>query len=101
MFDPAMRAKVAAKLAPSLMLGQEVWYLNSGQNMWAPAPPNAVSNVGSGGSITAAQYWILTTAVNATGETLAFGGSTPQAITTTTSGSTSSITFNIMRVPTA
>lgn len=101
MFDPALRAKVAAKLAPSLMLGQETWYLNSGQKMWAPAPPNSVSTATSGGSITAAQYWIITTAVNATGETLAFGGSTPQAITVTTVGTTSTITFNIMRVPTA
>src|SRR5579859_3507293 len=40
MFEPDVRAKVASKLAPSLMLGQEVWYLNAAQNLWNPPPPN-------------------------------------------------------------
>lgn len=101
MFEPDVRAKVAAKLAPSLMLGQEVWYLNASQKLWAPPPVNGVSTSASGGSVTAATYWIVVTAVNANGETLATGGSTPVAVSITTTGSTSTITFNIMRVPNA
>lgn len=101
MFEPEMRAKVAAKLAPSLMLGQETWYLNSGQKMWAPAPPNTPTTATTGGTITAATNWIIVTAVNATGETLAYGGSSPVAISQVTTGSTSTVSFNIMRVPNA
>lgn len=101
MFEPDVRAKVAAKLIPALMLGQETWYLNAGQKLWAPAPPSNISNAGTGGTITAATYWVIVTAVNANGETLAYGGSTPTAATTTTTGTTSTVTFNINRVPNA
>lgn len=101
MFEPDVRAKVASKLAPSLMLGQEVAYINGAQNLWAPPPSNAPTTATSGGTITAATYWIITTAVNAQGETLAFGGSSPTALTQATTGSTSTISFNIMRVPNA
>lgn len=101
MFEPAVRAKVAAKLAPSLMLGQEVWYLNSAQNLWAPPAPNTPTTSASGGTVLAATYWIIVTAVNAQGETLAYGGSSPVAISQTTTGTTSTISFNIMRVPNA
>lgn len=101
MFEPDMRAKVAAKLAPSLMLGQETWYLNAGQKLWAPPPPNTPSTTTTGGTVGAATWWIIVTAVNATGETMAYGGSSPVAISQTTTGSTSTITFNIMRVPNA
>jgi hypothetical protein len=102
MFEPDVRAKVAAKLAPSLMLGQEVWYLNGSQYLWAPAPANTPTTSGTGGTIaTAATYWIVVTAVNAQGETLAYGGSTPVATSVTTTGTTSTISFNIMRVPNA
>lgn len=105
MFEPDLRAKVAAKLAPSLMLGQETWYLNSGQKLWAPAPPNTPTTTTTGGTVTAATYWFIVTAVNATGETLAYGPNQPTnapvAISQTTTGSTSTISFNIMRVPNA
>jgi len=101
MFEPDVRAKVAAKLAPSLMLGQEVWYLNGAQNLWAPPPANTPTTATSGGTVAAATNWILVTAVNAQGETLAFGGSTPTAISQVTTGSTSTVSFNIMRVPNA
>lgn len=101
MFEPDVRAKVASKLAPSLMLGQEVAYINGAQNLWAPPPPVSPATATSGGTITAATYWIIVTAVNAQGETLAYGGSTPQAISQTTTGSTSTVTFTIMRVPNA
>jgi len=101
MFEPDVRAKVAAKLAPSLMLGQEVWYLNGAQNLWSPPPPNTPSTTTSGGTITAATSWIIVTAVNAQGETLAFGGSTPTALSQVTTGSTSTVSFTIMRVPNA
>jgi hypothetical protein len=99
MFEPDVRAKVAAKLAPSLMLGQEVWYLNGAQNLWAPPPINSITTATSGGTITAATNWIIVTAVNAQGETLAYGGSSPVAGSIVTTGSTSTVSFNIMRVP--
>lgn len=104
MYEPDVRAKIAAKLAPALMLGQETWYLNSGQQCWSPAPVNNVSTATSGGSVTAATYWIITTAVNTQGESLAWSiapasVSVPQAASVTTTGSTSTITFNINRVP--
>jgi hypothetical protein len=101
MFEPDVRAKVASKLAPSLMLGQEVAYLNGAQNLWAPPPAVGASTTTTGGTLSAATYWIIVTAVNAQGETLAFGGSTPTALTQVTTGSTSTISFNIMRVPNA
>lgn len=104
MYEPDVRAKIAAKLAPALMLGQETWYLNSGQQCWTPAPVNTVSTATSGGSITAATYWIITTAVNAQGESLAWSLSpssvtVPKAASIATAGSTSTLTFNINRVP--
>jgi len=106
MFEPDVRAKVASKLAPSLMLGQEVWYLNAAQNLWNPPPPNTPTTATTGGTVAAATYWIITTAVNAQGETLAYSlppasSSVPFAISQTTSGSTSTLSFNIMRVPNA
>lgn len=101
MFEPDVRAKVASKLAPSLMLGQEVWYLNGAQNLWAPPPANGGSTATTGGTIGAAVNWIIITAVNGNGETLAYGGSSPTALAITTTGSTSTVTFNIMRVPNA
>lgn len=106
MFEPDVRAKVASKLAPSLMLGQEVAYINGAQNLWSPPPPNNPTTVTTGGSITANTYWIIVTAVNAQGETLAYSlppasSTVPYAISITTTGSTSQISFNIMRVPNA
>lgn len=104
MYEPDVRAKIAAKLIPALMLGQELAYITSGQQCWSPAPPNTVSTATTGGSVTAATYWIITTAVNAQGESLAWSlspssVSVPKAATVTTTGSTSTITFNINRVP--
>ena len=101
MFEPDVRAKVAAKLAPSLMLGQEVWYLNGAQSLWAPPPANSVTTATTGGTMLALTYWIIVTAINAQGTTLAYGGSTPVALTQATTGTTSTLTFNIMRVPNA
>lgn len=99
MFDPAVRAKIAAALAPALMLLQETWYLNAGQKLWPGAPCNTLSTATTGGTIAAATYWFIVTVSNGTGETLAYGGSSPTAVSIQTSGSTSTITFNIMRVP--
>lgn len=103
MFEPEVRAKVAAKLAPSLMLGQELAYINGAQYLWSPAPVNGISTATSGGTIAANTYWFVVTAVNANGETLAwsyapYSNSTPGATSITTSGSTSTITFNVNRV---
>lgn len=114
MFEPDVRAKVASKLAPSLMLGQESWYLNSAQSLWSPPPPTAFSTSTSGGTLAANTYWFIITAVNiglsgstpvaGTGETLGYGGTTTSTTPTvipsiTTTGSTSTITFNIPRIP--
>lgn len=101
MFEPDVRAKVASKLAPSLMLGQESWYLNAAQNLWGPPPPNSPSTSTTGGTVGAGTWWIIVTAANTNGETLAYGGSSPKAISQVTTGTTSTITFNIMRVPNA
>lgn len=103
MYEPDVRAKIAAKLAPALMLGQETWYLNAAQQCWSPAPVNAVSTAATGGTVSAHQWWIITTAKNAQGESIAWSiapatASVPAAATITTSGATSTITFNINRV---
>lgn len=105
MFEPDVRAKVAAKLAPSLMVGQELWYLNAAQQLWSPAPPNTISTASTGGTVAANTYWFIVTAVNAQGESLAWSYSpasvtVPAATSITTSNlSTNTISFNIMRVP--
>lgn len=104
MYEPDVRAKIAAKLAPALMLGQETWYLNSGQQSWSPAPPNAISTATSGGTVGANTWWVIVTAANAQGESLAWSlapssTTVPGAAHVTTTGSTSTITFNINRVP--
>lgn len=106
MFEPDVRAKVAAKLAPALMVGQETWYLNSAQNMWSPPPGNTPSTASTGGSLSNATYWAIVTAYNANGETLAWSISpatttTPQAVSQVVSagGNTNTLTFNLMRIP--
>jgi hypothetical protein len=101
MFEPDVRAKVAAKLIPALMLGQETWYLNAAQKLWPPAPPSNASTATTGGTVAAATNWIIVTAVNANGETLAYGGSTPTAASIVTTGATSTVTVSINRVPNA
>lgn len=106
MFEPDVRAKVAAKLAPSLMLGQEVWYINGAQNLWSPPPPNTPTTATTGGTVLAGTYWFIVTAVNAQGETLAYSlppasSSVPFAISQVTTGTTSTVSLNIMRVPNA
>lgn len=101
MFQGDVRATVAAKLIPALMQGQEIWMINGGQKCWAPAPPSGGSTATSGGTVAAATNWIVVTAVNANGETLASGVTTsaPLALSVVTTGSTSTVTFNIFRVP--
>lgn len=103
MYEPDVRAKVAAKLAPSLMLGQELAYINGAQNLWSPAPVNGISTSATGGTVAANTYWFVVTAVNAQGETLAwsyapFSTTTPGANSIQTTGTTSTISFNIQRV---
>lgn len=98
MFEPDVRAMVASKLIPMLMLGQETWYLNAAQCLWNPPPALAVSST-SAGSVTGSPttYWFLVTAVNANGETLATtltSGVYPSA----TLASTGQIALTIFRV---
>ena len=107
MFEPDVRAKVAAKLAPSLMVGQETWYLNSAQNMWSPPVPNGGSTATTGGALAASTtFWAIVTAKNANGETLAWSispssSTVPGAIKIASAAgtSTNTISFNLMRVP--
>jgi hypothetical protein len=102
MFQGDVRATVAAKLIPALMQGQEIWMINGGQKLWAPAPPFNSSTATTGGTIANATNWIIVTAVNAQGETLASGTNTavPSALSVVTAGSgTSTVTFTIARVP--
>lgn len=110
-FEGDVRATIAAKLIPALMLEEEMWLINSGQRCWSPAPVFGLSTATTGGTITAETYWFVVTASNANGQTLAFGGTSPTgAVSTsgtaaipniTTTGSTSTITLNIPRVPSA
>lgn len=106
MFEPDVRAKVAAKLAPSLMVGQETWYLNSAQNMWSPPVGNTPSTASTGGNLSNATYWAIVTAYNANGETLAWSispssSTVPGAVSQVVSagGNTNTLTFNLMRIP--
>lgn len=101
MFEPDVRAMVASKLIPMLMLGQETWYLNAAQCLWNPPPAIATASTASG-SVTGSPttYWFLVTAVNANGETLAStltGGVYPSATLSTTGN----IALTIFRVPNA
>jgi hypothetical protein len=100
-FEGDVRATVAAKLIPALMLEEEMWLINSGQKLWPPAPVFNVSTAASGGTIGAATNWILVTAVNANGETLAYGGSSATAVSIVTTGGSSTVTMSIPRVPSA
>lgn len=101
MFQGDVLATASAKLIPALMQAEEIWLINSGQRLWAPPPAGNISTAASGGTVAAATYWILVTAVNANGETLAYGGSSATALTITTTGSTSTVSFNIYSVPSA
>jgi hypothetical protein len=101
MFQGDVLATASAKLIPALMQAEEMWLINSGQRLWAPPPAGNISTNASGGALAAGTYWFLVTAVNANGETLAYGGASAQALTITTTGSTSSISFNIYTVPSA
>ena len=106
-FEGDVRATVAAKLIPALMLEEEMWIINSGQKLWPPSPVFGVTTAATGGTVAAATNWIIVTAVNANGETLAFGGTSPTGInggaipSIVTTGSTSTVTFSIPRVPSA
>ncbi len=101
MWQGDVRATVAAKLIPALMQEEEFWLINSGQRLWSPPPVGGLTTATTGGLLTAGTYWILVTALNANGETLAFGGATAVATSIVTTGSTSTITMNINCVPSA
>jgi len=96
LFEPDLRAKIVSKLIPSLMLGQEIAYIQGAQNLWAPPAPVVTSST-SAGSLTGSptNYWVLVTAVNANGESLAVS-STAQKATLASSGE---LLITIFRVP--
>lgn len=94
LFEPDLRAKIVSKLIPSLMLGQEIAYIQGGQNLWAPPVP-VVAGANTGGSLSSGTYWFLVTAVNANGETLAASTVAKSGATT----GTGTMTLTIFRVP--
>lgn len=96
LFEPDIRAKIVSKLIPSLMLGQEIAYIQGGQNLWPPPAPVATASTAAG-SVTGSPttYWFFATAVNTNGETLAVS-STAQKATLSTTGQ---IILTIFRVP--
>ncbi len=98
-FEGDVRATVAAKLIPALMLEEELWLINSSQKLWAPVPSFNGATTAGGGNLAAGTNWIIVTAVNSNGETLAYGGSSPTALSIVTAGGASTATFNINRVP--
>lgn len=96
LFEPDLRAKIVSKLIPSLMLGQEIAYIQGGQNLWAPPVPVVTASTAAG-SLTGSPttYWVLVTAVNANGETLA-ASTVAQKATLASSGQ---LIMTIFRVP--
>jgi hypothetical protein len=98
-FEGDVRATVAAKLIPALMLEEELWIINSSQLLWPPVPSFNGATTAGGGSLAAQSNWIIVTAVNSVGETLAYGGSSPVALNIVTAGGSSTATININRVP--
>lgn len=92
-FQGDVLGKAAAQIIPALKQLQEVWYLNSCQQLWTP-PQHVASGSTTGGTIAANTYYILVTAVNANGETLG-----TSVTTTTTTGTTSSISLTIFTLP--
>ncbi len=101
-FEGDVRATVAAKLIPALMQIEEMWLINSAQKLWNPPVPYNGATAATGGTINDATNWIIVTAVNANGESLATGGSSPTALKVVTAGGNlSTVSFNIARVPSA
>ncbi len=96
LFEPDLRAKIVSKLIPSLMLGQEIAYIQGGQKLWAPPVPIVTPSTAAG-SLTGSPstYWVMVTAVNANGETLAASATAQKAIL----ASTGQLIFTIFRVP--
>src|SRR5579864_7913589 len=92
-----MLARRKVELVYALKLQEENWIINGASKLWPPAPPLLTGST-TGGSLAALQYWVLITATNAAGETLALGGSTAVAKTVTTTGATGSITINFSGV---
>src|SRR5262245_31703558 len=96
LFEPDLRAKIVSKLIPSLMLGQEIAYIQGGEKLWAPPAPVVTASTAAG-SVTGSPttYWVLVTAVNANGETLAVS-STAKSATLSTTGQ---LIMTLFRVP--
>lgn len=98
-FQGDVLALASAQLIPALKQIQEMSYINWGVNCWAPSPPSNIGTANSGGTVSAHTWWVIVTAVNGQGETLAYGGSSPVAASVVTTGGSSTISFNIWRVP--
>jgi len=87
-----MLARRKVELVYALKLQEENWLINGASKLWAPAPP-LLTTATTGGTFAAATYWLLVTAINGAGETLAYS-STAKSITTTGSTSTITLTFS-------
>lgn len=95
LFEPDMRAKIVSKLIPALMLGQELAYIQGGQNLWAPPVPVVTASTAAGSMTGSTTYWYFVTAVNSNGETLAASTTAQKA----TLSATGQIILTIFRVP--
>lgn len=92
-----MLARRKVELVYALKLQEENWIINGASKLWPPAPP-LVTVASTGGTFAAGTYWIIVTAANGNGQTLALGGSSPTATKFTTTGTTSSITVTFSGV---
>lgn len=93
-----MLARRKIELLYALKLQEENWLLNGAAKCWPPAP-GLLTTAATGGTFAAGTYWIVITATNGSGETLALGGATATAKSIITTGATSTITVTFSGVP--
>lgn len=74
-----MLARRKMELLYALKLQEENWLINGAAKCWSPPQALLTANASPAGTFAAATYWILITATNAAGETLALGGSSAVA----------------------
>lgn len=90
-----VRARRIAELLYQLKMTEERWILGASTLLMVPPAP-VLTAATTGGTLTAATYWVKVTAKNAQGETT---GSVARSVTTT--GTTSSLAITLFTVPNA